>query len=152
MPEPTAVGADGEPAWAGGPFAPTSLRVHPLTHVELDEDGRPVLVCHVEFADRWGDVVKATGMLRVEVVRVGEDVESAGVAWEIDLSDLETNVQRFDPVTRTYRLHLGGLGEWARALVEDGGEPVAARVMATLVGTGPRERQRRLEGRLTIRG
>jgi len=145
---------------SGWPFAPVSIRVHQLSHVDVEAEGGPVLVCHVELADRWGDVVKGVGELTVEASRVdGGDA----VRWRIDLGDPEVNAVRFDPVTRTYRLELGGVGslwsgrEWGSGGGGGGASPdgigrqgVALRVSARLVGPGPDGRIRTLRDDATV--
>ncbi len=103
----------GAERWEGdsttGPFAPARLRLHPLSHLERDEAGRPTrLVCHAEFQDRWFDSVKACGVMEVQLYRgsatPGMDEQVA--RWSVDLTDLEANARWFDPVTRTYRVQL----------------------------------------------
>lgn len=109
-----------------GPFAPASLRVHPLTHLARDDQGRAMIVCHIEFADRWGDTTKGIGQLAVRLYRpLGASGKSARqeAAWDIDLTDLQYNATLYDPVTRTYRVQLGGLPGWVGDLV--GGDELA---------------------------
>lgn len=117
MSEPV-MGGGGTPntAWSSGPFAPTRLVLHPLTHYEGPDGGRgAIIVCHLEFQDRWGDTVKGAGKLTVELYRpLGGPGQPARqeLSWEVDLADLEINAAMYDPVTRTYRVQLGGLPGW----------------------------------------
>ncbi|MEM7755173.1 MAG: hypothetical protein AAF297_06015 [Planctomycetota bacterium] len=110
-----------------GPFAPDSMRVYPLTHVEAGEGEDPRIVLHLELRDRWGDTVKGTGRVRVRLYRGDATGGLAGAAqqrqelvWDVDLTDLRLNASLFDPSTRTYRVVLGELPEWADAFAEGG--------------------------------
>lgn len=93
-----------------GPFAPVSLRIHPLTHIATLPDQGAVIVCHLEFKDRWHHTVKAAGPLEIQLYRpVGglrADVDRQDLRWPLQLDDLERNADWFDPVTRTYRIQL----------------------------------------------
>lgn len=117
------------------PFAPVRLQVHPLTHLDVDQDNVVRLVCHIEIKDRWGDTTKAKGLLRLELYRPVEaarpDLQTQELSWELDLRDLELNAALFDPATRSYRLQLGGLPAWAEAM---------ARRLAAEGDQGARER------------
>lgn len=124
--------ASARPAEAN-PFAPTWMRVHPLTHVRLGPDGEPEIVCHVELRDRWGDGCKGRGSL---VVRVFGPRDGAAGAegevsrWDVDLSNLEQNAMLFDPATRTYRMVLTGPPKWIATLARGGsGEAPKGRVV-----------------------
>jgi hypothetical protein len=117
-----------------GPFAPRVMRVHPLTHAELDRNGDSRIVLHVELKDSWGDTVKGVGKLQVQLrsespndatVNPGERMR-----WDIDLRTLDDNVSYFDSATRTYRVILGGLPSWLdRAVREDDGSRGRIRVL-----------------------
>ncbi len=89
------------------PFAPASMRIHPLSRVAPEER---TIICHLEFRDSWGDTAKAAGTLAIELV--GDDDSSA--RWDIDLSDLDANGRLYDPATRTYRIRLREAPEWVR--------------------------------------
>ncbi|MCC6677968.1 MAG: hypothetical protein IT436_12560 [Phycisphaerales bacterium] len=93
-----------------GPFAPISLRVHPLTHIATLAGDQSVIILHLEFKDRWHHTVKAAGPLEVQLYRpVGglrADVDRQDLRWPLELDDLERNADWFDPVTRTYRIQL----------------------------------------------
>ena len=114
-----------------GPFRPAVMRVHPLTHTELDAQGEPVMILHVELKDPWGDTVKGVGQLQVQL-RKGSStsvVGDRGTRWDIDLRDIETNVSYFDSATRTYRIVIGGLPKWLEKSVRDReSEQMSARV------------------------
>ncbi|MFI4898387.1 MAG: hypothetical protein ACIARR_11235, partial [Phycisphaerales bacterium JB059] len=55
----------------GGPFAPASMRVYPLTQIERTGEGEARLVLHLELRDAWGDTVKGIGNLQVQLLRGG---------------------------------------------------------------------------------
>lgn len=136
------------PNWnASDPFAPVTLRIYPLTHVERTGAGPARLVCHVEFTDRWYDTVKALGHLDVQLYRAGDSAgaESQRARWDIDLTDLERNAEWFDPVTRTYRVQLD-LPPWA-----DDGPGSNFRLRAVFTPPGGSE-QSSLRDELVIRG
>lgn len=109
-------------------FSPVSLRIHPLTHVELETAGdqRTLLILHFELLDRTADAVKGLGSLQVELYRPGPGatpgIESQALRWDIpEFADIEGNSRRFDTATRTYRVQLVAppwVSEW---LSEDGG-------------------------------
>jgi hypothetical protein len=101
---------------ASYPFAPTGLRVHPLTHIDpgWEREGQSPanaqLVLHFELLDRYGDSVKGLGTVHVEVYRPGAAVpgtETQDLAWDVDgMNTPEANTRRFDMATRTYRIPL----------------------------------------------
>ncbi len=115
------------------PFAPTWMRVHPLTHVRAGPDGEPEIVCHVELRDRWGDGCKGRGSLVVRVFgpRDGSLAAEGEVSrWDVDLNNLEQNAMLFDPATRTYRMVLTGPPKWMTSLIRGGsGEAPKGRVV-----------------------
>jgi hypothetical protein len=99
------------------PFAPTALRIHPLTHIESgwekagEAPERSQLILHFELLDRYGDSVKGLGALRVELYRpaaaAGPGMESQDLSWDVAGMELpEANTRRFDMATRTYRVPL----------------------------------------------
>lgn len=127
----------GAPGLSGAnPFAPTTLRIEPITRIE-PENGGARIELHIELTDRFGDDVKAIGILRAQLLRVGADLDPAGAArvanWEIDLSDPEVNASYYDPVTRTYRASLTGAPAWA-AQPGSGGRPL---IRASFLPSGP---------------
>ena len=101
-----------------GPFAPRVMRVHPLTHTELDTADNARIVLHVELKDSWGDTVKGVGALQVQLRGSAEGDER--VRWDVDLRELDSNVGYFDSATRTYRVVLGGLPAWLDKAVRVG--------------------------------
>ncbi len=104
-----------------GPFRPSVMRVHPLTHTEIGVDGNPVIVLHVELKDPWGDTVKGVGQIQVQLRenRSTNMIGDRGTRWDIDLRDIEENVSYFDSATRTYRIVIGGLPSWLAATMEN---------------------------------
>ncbi len=102
-----------------GPFAPKAMRVHPLTHAELDADGAARVVVHVELKDAWGDTVKGIGRLQAQVWADGQSAQDA-IRWDVDLRTLGDNASFYDPATRTYRIVLGGLPGWLDAAIREG--------------------------------
>jgi len=112
-----------------GPFRPSVMRVHPLTHTETRADGEAVMVLHVELKDPWGDTVKGIGQVQVQLRRAGSTstIGDRGTRWDIDLREIEENISYFDSATRTYRIVLGGLPAWLDESVQ-AGTPEAARL------------------------
>ena len=104
-----------------GPFRPSAMRVHPLTHTEIGADGDPVIILHMELKDSWGDTVKGIGQLQVQLREQGSAsaIGNRGTRWDIDLRDIAVNVSYFDSATRTYRFVIGGLPSWLASSVED---------------------------------
>jgi hypothetical protein len=105
----------GEGALQG--FGPERLSVHPLSRFSTDAEGRPVIVCHFELRDRYGQLVRALGVVQCELFRPGSEqpdgTQLQDLVWRIDLTTPEENARQFDDlVTRTYTLSLGGLPEW----------------------------------------
>lgn len=128
------------------PFAPVRLAVHPLSHLDVDQDNVVRLICHIELKDRWGDTTKARGTLRLELYRPADaarpDLLTQELAWNVDLRDMELNAALFDPATRSYRLQLGGLPAWAEAMARRraaGGDQARERLLirASLSTQGP---------------
>ena len=98
---------------AQNPFVPIRLRIYPLTHLDLDEAGKPIIVCHIEFKDAWGDSVKGAGQLQIQLYRSQENSDIQELRWDVDLTDLGMNAALYDSITRTYRVRLGSLPQWA---------------------------------------
>jgi len=98
------------------PFAPTALRIHPLTHIDpgWEREGEAPenaqLILHFELLDRYGDSVKGLGNVHVELYRPGgvlPGTETQELAWDVEGMNLpEANTKRFDMATRTYRVPL----------------------------------------------
>lgn len=116
-----------KPVPASNPFAPVSLRIHPLTRTVIAKDAKPELIVHIELRDAWGDAAKGAGALLLRLF--GPASGPAGGAavplqrWDIDLANLDTNAAMFDPATRTYRMQLTGAPDWIAELAS----PAAAK-------------------------
>lgn len=110
-------GRDIAPGWrAPGPFEPVALRIYPLTRLERDDRGKPQLVLHTELKDEWGDTVKGVGALTVQLLRpqgTPADDARAEVRWDVPLWSAEDNARHYDPSSRTYRIVLGNVPDWA---------------------------------------
>lgn len=99
-----------------GAFAPTRMRIHPLSHADAPRDIGPRIVLHLEFEDRFGHFVKAAGDLKITLLEPGRrGPEAVSRLWEAPFADLDRNAGLFDPTTRTYRIELGGLPSWAES-------------------------------------
>jgi hypothetical protein len=117
---PTSGNVEPSPGETSGvsPFRATELRVHALTHVDaaapsLTPGGKPrcVIQLHFELRDRFGDQVKSTGVLHVELAKppqsaaAGMDISAA--AWDVpEFANADENFKSFDLATRTYRIQL----------------------------------------------
>lgn len=133
----------------GGAFAPASMRVYPLTHIERSGEDGARLVLHLELRDAWGDTVKGIGSLQVQLLR-GGDLGGGGRderMWEVDMRDPEANALYYDPATRTYRVQLRDLPQWAQAQSGQGG----VRVLAVLRTPAPDGSERYLRDEYVIR-
>lgn len=108
--------AGGPNAVAPNPFAPVSIRIHPLTRMlpMADESANEASIeAHLELLDAVGDSVKGAGELALELYREGGPASGVGEAgqvqrWSLNLSDLRVNADAYDRVTRTYRVILTG--------------------------------------------
>lgn len=108
---------------------PTQLIIHPLTRVSTDTAGKPALLIYLELRDQYGQVVKALGQARVELMTTGSLLPGSGRdagaerIWDIDLRDPNRNALLFDGlITRTYALTLADLPEWVVAWSESAGQ------------------------------
>ncbi len=126
-PAPTRVPPGGA-LWAS-PFSPASMRIFPLTHLEVAEDGEAMIVVFIEFRDQWSDTVKGAGTLEFRLIGpggpggpggAGGSAEGSGRRWEIDLADLDRNAALYDPSTQTYRFALNGLPGWLASAMATG--------------------------------
>ncbi|MBK9188073.1 MAG: hypothetical protein IPM33_03860 [Phycisphaerales bacterium] len=133
---------------ASEPFAAVTIRVHPLTHAEGPSAGQPpdrgLIVLHYELKDRYGDVVKSIGKLRVQMYKPGgagaSGVERQELAWEVaDLADPDENSRRYDRTTRTYRIPLIAPA-WVASWQSGGGTGLKLRVVYTVIGADASER------------
>ncbi|HEX2836909.1 MAG TPA: hypothetical protein VHN77_02150 [Phycisphaerales bacterium] len=132
-------------------FAPRSLRVHPLTHVDIqDPGGDGLLILHVELRDRFGDSVKGIGQLSVDLSS-GEpgtgfaQGSETRVRWDVpDIADPETSSRRFDPATRTYRIPLKSpawVSRWLSDENERRGGPESLTLRVTFTPTAGEDRR-----------
>lgn len=124
-------------------FAPRTMRIHPLTHIDAitDKGGtHPVLVLHVELKDRYGDTVKWLGAMQVTmsrpVVGMTPGLETQELRWDVrEFHVADTNAAYFDPTTRTYRIVLE-TPEWVGRLLSEApkgdGPPAYVKVKAVL--------------------
>jgi len=127
---------------ASYPFAPVSLRVHPLTHIDPGWEREGVapenaqLVLHFELLDRYGDSVKGLGTVHVELYRPGAatvGTETQELAWDVEgMNTPEANTRRFDNATRTYRVPLV-----APTWISDTAQRGYIRVRVTMRTAGP---------------
>lgn len=100
-------------------FAPAAVRLYPLTHLQRDEAGAGRIVCYLEVKDGWGDGLKALGTLQVQLYRPMRDGSLVRESvWDVDLRSPQVNVALFDPVTRAYRVQLGGVPAWVEPMID----------------------------------
>lgn len=91
---------------ASWPFWPRAMRIHPLTRF-TDDPRNPdqvLIETRIEFTDAWKDPCKALGIITLDLAD-GADATRYDPEldrYQIDLRDLDINVERWDPVTRTY--------------------------------------------------
>ena len=79
------------------PFAPVSVRVHPLSRIAVDAAGKRQVELRIECRDLDGDSVRTIGTLWVSLGNEGR------AELEHDLGDPAVNQGDWDRVTRTYR-------------------------------------------------
>ena len=86
------------------PYRPADMRIHPLTRLVTDEDGRYTQIeTRIELFDIEGHTTKGCGRLRIDLHAVeGGIVSAALMTWNLDLRDPTFNRERYDVVTRTY--------------------------------------------------
>jgi len=82
------------------PFAPVSVRVHPLSRV-VELDGRLEAEVLVTCIDADGESTRAVGSLWARV-----EASDAGGAVQSDLSNMDMNRACWDPIMRGYRLRV----------------------------------------------
>ena len=149
--DPVTVGPGGAES-LGNPFAPATVRIHPLTHVQKDPDGKVWIICHLELKDAWGDTTKGIGQVEVQLYRPsggpGSGIGTQELKWPTDLSDLKNNAALYDPPTRTYRLPLQNAPAWVAG--EDGKERPRVRLRVVLATRGPGGEKRVLQGEYVI--
>jgi len=95
------------------PFAPTTMRIHPLTRIILASDhlDKMQIDLRIELDDRFGDTTKGIGSIRIRLFpRLAEnengnpDIRLA--LWKPEFQDIEANAAHFDHITRTYHFLL----------------------------------------------
>ena len=123
-----------------GVFAPSGMRISPLTRLETGVDGKAELAVYFELADRWGHTVKSPGVVQVQLYRLGgvsSSLATLADRWEADLTDGARNSALFD-ATGMYRLPLAQLPVWLSERMAGGGERVRVRlrVFYRTVGAG----------------
>lgn len=133
------------------PFAPASVRIHPLTHLDRGPTGEPVLVCHIELLDPWGESVRGVGNLKVSLFGPSRPVSTEDAVWNFDLNSLTTNDTLYDPATQTYRLHLVDLPEWAVSLGSAKGSSSSGSIVAELTMVGVDEQTIVVRARSVLR-
>ena len=133
------------------PFAPTSVRIHPLTHLDRTDDGEHVLVCHIELLDPWGESVRGVGQLKVSLFGPARPVSTEDALWRFDLNNLKTNRTLYDPATRTYRLQLIELPAWVVEMGSGTGSAASGSIVAELTMVGVDGQTIVVRGRETLR-
>ena len=86
--------------WA---YTPHAMAVHPLSRfkVPLGEKDPEEIIVHVVFKD--GDDYQCRAVGTLVLTLSGNNIKDT--VKSIDLADGETNRERFDGLTRTYRIH-----------------------------------------------
>jgi hypothetical protein len=147
---------------ARDPFAPATLRIHPLTHVDTGERSQQAktqgceVVLHFELLDRYGDSVKGLGSLSVELYKPGPGmtpgIETQELTWDIPgMDDPDQNSRRFDSATRTYRIPLSA-PRWVFDAVSPARGPGWVKVRAVLTIPVEGGEPRYLEDEYVIQG
>lgn len=95
------------------PFAPASMRIHPLTRVTSNPDNPDQIQIdlRIELNDRFGDTTKGIGTIRIKLFpRLSENEKGTSeirlALWTPEFMDVDKNSQLFDRVTRTYHFLL----------------------------------------------
>lgn len=85
------------------PYAPATVRIHPLSRLVPTTDGSSPRQAEVrvQCLDQEGDATRAVGTLWL---RLGAGEQARII--ECDLGDPKVNREEWDPVTRTYALRL----------------------------------------------
>jgi hypothetical protein len=142
------------PAEMGSPFAPVSISLHPLTRIDRDPNGQPMIVAYLDVRDEWEDATKTIGSLQVQLYRPSSGPVSGSdeqeLTWDLDLSDLDRNARLYDPVTHMYRLPLIEAPPWI--MPESDRDPPRIRLRAVLNTFSPTGEARQLEDDLLIGG
>ena len=149
----------GDVAAAGAAMLPTQLIIHPLSRVSTDTAGKPALLMYLELRDQYGQVVKALGQARVELMAPSSSTPGNSLdaraerIWDIDLRDPGRNALLFDGlITRTYALTLGDLPTWLVEWSEADGQrngPLVTVAFTLFADDGAGRAELRAEMRLT---
>jgi hypothetical protein len=96
------------PSDGAGRFAPVGLSIHPISHVQLREDGTARVEAAIELVDADGFSVRGTGTLTLEFHQGGRHGEAimSRHQWSRNLNDPTINARQFDSMTRTYLVPL----------------------------------------------
>ncbi len=96
-------------ASAQWPYAPASIRVHPISRIKYDRaTGQAIVQARIEFLDPDGFSTRGVGKLTISLTGPSDEgvMLMSKTEWECDLNDLELNRQYYDEVTRTYQVTL----------------------------------------------
>ena len=94
---------------ADWPYAPASIRVHPISRIKMDrESGTAVVQARIELLDPDGFSTRGLGSLTLLLSGQSENgiMLMSQTEWKCDLNDLKTNRKYYDEVTRTYQVTL----------------------------------------------
>jgi len=85
-------------------YTPYEIEIHPLSRFRntTNPDEETMIVVHVEFRDGDGFACRGMGALSVSIIGANGTLLATEL---VSLQDPEVNRQRFDSVTRTYRVH-----------------------------------------------
>ena len=147
--------SDGNKRWPTGglawPFAPVSIRVHPLTHLDRDDDGQLLLICHIALLDTWNESVRGVGELHVSFFGPGSSRPEQNAQWTFDLYERAVNDLLYDPATQTYRLKLGNLPPWVAELATATDQAGRGTIMAELTTIGAEMERHTIRAEATLR-
>lgn len=134
------------------PFAPASIKLHPLTRIDRDPEGKPMIVAYLDIRDEWDDPTKAYGTLQVQLYRPAggpvSGMDEQELTWDPELNNLDANSRLYDPVTHMYRLPLLDAPEWV--IPEQGRDAPRLRLRVILNTFGPAGEARQLEDDLLM--
>ena len=108
----SAVSGRSNSATGAGMFEPDAMRIHPVSRIAVDGGtGLKVVEAYIEFVDRFGDVTKASGVIRFEAYAQANTAASSDGGyredvWDISIDDEESNRRHYDPITRSYAFKL----------------------------------------------
>ena len=91
------------------PYAPASIRVHPISRIKYDRTtGLAVVQARIEFRDPDGFSTRGVGSLTISLTGPSDEgvMLISKTEWKCDLNDLELNRRYYDEVTRTYQVTL----------------------------------------------